>query len=78
MAAVLAAILGVAAGAGSGPADAPSVANCRLPGLTLNQPQGVAVDSSGDLYISDFSDAVVDMVTPTCVETRVAGIRNLG
>ena len=39
----------------------------------FNQPTGVAVDSSGNLYISDGSNYVVRKVTPTGITTTIAG-----
>jgi trimeric autotransporter adhesin len=40
---------------------------------TLNQPAGLAVDSSGNLYIADSNNAVVRKVTPAGVISTVAG-----
>lgn len=40
---------------------------------TLNQPMGLVVDSAGDIFISDFGNAVVRKVAPSGVITTVAG-----
>lgn len=40
---------------------------------TLNQPAGVAVDSSGNVYIADTGNARIRMVTPSGVITTIAG-----
>jgi sugar lactone lactonase YvrE len=39
----------------------------------LNQPAGLAVDSSGNLYIADSNNSVVRMVTPQGIISTVAG-----
>jgi len=39
----------------------------------LNHPQGMAFDSSGDIYIADTENNVVRMVDPTGVITTIAG-----
>jgi len=40
---------------------------------TLNQPSGIAVDSSGNIYIADTNNFRVRMISPTGVITTVAG-----
>jgi sugar lactone lactonase YvrE len=42
-------------------------------GAQLNQPAGLAVDSSGNLYIADSNNAVIRKVTPQGVISTVAG-----
>ena len=42
-------------------------------GAQLNQPAGLAVDSSGNLYIADSNNAVVRKVTPQGVISTIAG-----
>jgi uncharacterized protein (TIGR03437 family) len=44
----------------------------------LNQPNGVAVDSTGNLYITDSGDHVIRMVTPRGTITTIAGNGDLG
>jgi hypothetical protein len=39
----------------------------------LNQPEGIAIDSSGNLYIADYSNNRVRRVSPAGVITTVAG-----
>ena len=45
---------------------------------SVNQPQGVAVDSLGNVYIADTLDHAVRRVTPNGVITTLAGNGNLG
>jgi sugar lactone lactonase YvrE len=40
---------------------------------TLNQPQGVAVDGSGNVYIADYSNEVIRMVNSSGIISTIAG-----
>jgi trimeric autotransporter adhesin len=42
-------------------------------GAQLSQPLGVAVDGSGNIYISDYGNSVIRMVSPAGVVTTIAG-----
>ncbi len=44
----------------------------------FNQPQGVAVDASGNIYISDYFNNRVRMVSPAGIITTIAGNGNYG
>jgi sugar lactone lactonase YvrE len=58
--------------AGSGVAGFGGDGGSALSAL-LNQPAGLAVDSSGNLYIADSNNAVVRKVTPQGIITTIAG-----
>jgi len=46
-------------------------------GATFNQPDGMAIDSSGNIYVADFGDNTIREVTPAGVVTTIAGFPNL-
>jgi hypothetical protein len=39
----------------------------------FNRPSGIAIDSAGNLYISDFDNATIRKLTPGRVVTTIAG-----
>jgi sugar lactone lactonase YvrE len=44
----------------------------------FNNPQGVAVDSKGDVYVSDSFNNMIRMITPAGAVTTVAGSQTIG
>ena len=67
-------VLSIVAGTGRFGAPTPGPATDS----DLGEPQGVAVDSSGNLYIADSSKDVVEKVTPAGVLSVVAGVVGQG
>ena len=43
---------------------------------TMDNPQGIAVDTNGDVYVSETADNVIRMITPAGVIETVAGSRD--
>jgi len=66
--------LSILAGTGRAGAPTPGPADAS----DLNYPGGVAVDSSGDVYIGDFGNNVVERVTPSGTLSIVAGTGRVG
>ena len=62
--------------AGTGQAGAPTPGPATS--SNLNNPFGVAVDASGDIFISDSSNNVIEKVTPDGTLSIVAGTGQLG
>lgn len=63
-------ILSVVAGGGS---DNPSTTPQAATSVALNWPEGVAVDRSGNLYIADKNNNVIEKVTPSEALSVIAG-----
>jgi sugar lactone lactonase YvrE len=66
--------LSIFAGTGTGGAPTPGPATASR----LNDPQGVAFDAAGNLYIADTSNQVVEKVTPSGALSVVAGTGTQG
>jgi sugar lactone lactonase YvrE len=67
-------VLSIVAGTGTGGAPTPGLATSS----DLSDPQGVAVDSAGNLYIADANNSVIEQVTPFGVLSIVAGTGTFG
>jgi hypothetical protein len=58
----------------AGSAGIPGYSNATGASAEFNQPGGVALDSSGNVYVTDTDNQVIRMVTPTGVVTTFAGL----
>jgi sugar lactone lactonase YvrE len=47
------------------------------PAAQFNQPDGLTIDSGGDLYVADYGNDTIRMVTPAGVVTTLAGVAGL-
>ncbi|HTR55663.1 MAG TPA: fibronectin type III domain-containing protein [Kofleriaceae bacterium] len=81
--AALASVCGCASDASDLP-DAPfgvwaaPVAVTAFGGDNFAEPQGLAVDTAGDVYVADYLDNVIRAITPTGIATTLAGTGNDG
>ena len=72
-------ILSVFAGRGvTAPTTCTAVSPCVATQVALFEPDGVAVDRSGNVYIADFADHLVERVTPTGSLSVFAGTGTAG
>jgi DNA-binding beta-propeller fold protein YncE len=57
----------------AGTAGVPGSANGTGSGAFFNLPQGVAIDSTGNIYVADYKNSTIRKVTSAAVVTTIAG-----